>query len=80
MTHTPNAAPGWRTSSFGHPADMSASDCDVLGEHLESCRRCSGRWFALSCLGETLGAFFAPRLVTTGLVLALLIGLASLAF
>ena len=50
-----------------------------LGEHLDHCKGAHGRLFTLRCVAETLNGFLASRLVTTLVVAALLIGVASLA-
>ena len=54
-------------------------DLSALGEHLGHCKRAHGRLFTLQCLADTLNGFLSARLVTTLVLAALLIGVASLA-
>lgn len=70
--------PSWRTSSFGQTADTSPMELSALGEHLSLCRDSRGRLFALSCVAETMNTFLASRFVTTVVVVALIMGVASL--
>lgn len=65
MTQVADAKPPWSTTSFGDAADTSPMELSVLGEHLDSCRRSHGRWFALQCLAERMNGFIAARFVTT---------------
>ncbi len=68
----------WSTASFGDSADTSPMELSALGEHLDQCQGSRGRLFALHCVAETMHGFVAPRLVTTLVVAALLIGAGSL--
>lgn len=68
----------WSTSSFGDPADASPMELSSLGAHLDLCKGSHGRLLALHCVAETMHGFVAARFVTTLVVLALLIGAASL--
>jgi hypothetical protein len=70
----------WSTASFGDAADTSPMELSALGEHLDSCKRLHGRWFALECAVERMHGFVVARFVTTLVVAALLIGLMSLWF
>lgn len=72
------ATPSWSTASFGDTAATSPRDLSALGEHLDSCRESHGHLFALRCVAQTMHGFIAARFVTTLVVVALLIGLASL--
>ena len=74
-----NPAPSWSTSTFSNSADTSPMELSELGEHLDHCKGAHGRLFTLRCVAETLNGFLASRLVTTLVVAALLIGVASLA-
>jgi hypothetical protein len=76
-THV-NATPSWSTASFGAAPDTSPMELTALGEHLDLCRGSRGRLFALHCAAQTLHGFVAPRLVTTLVVAALLIGVTYL--
>jgi len=71
--------PCWSTASFGETADTSPMELSALGEHLGLCKDSHGRLFALHCMAQSMHGFVAPRLVTTLVVAALLIGIASLA-
>ena len=73
-----DATPPWSTASFGDAADTSPLELSVLGDHLDSCKRSHGRWFALQCAAERMNGFVAARFVTTLTVATLLIGLISM--
>lgn len=79
ITPRTNPAPQWSTSTFSSNADTSPLELSALGEHLGHCRSMQERWFTLHCLAETLNGFLSARLVTTLVLAALLIGMASLA-
>jgi hypothetical protein len=72
------ATPSWSTASFGSTADTSPMELFALGEHLDLCKGCRGRLFALQCMGEAVNGFVAARVVTTLTMLALVIGAVSL--
>lgn len=72
------ASPSWNTASFGDAADTSKQDLSALSEHLELCQRSRGRLFGLHCVAQNMHGFLAARFVTTLVVVALLIGVASL--
>lgn len=72
--------PSWSTASFGVATDTSPMELSALGEHLTHCRGSHGRLFALHCVAETMHGFVAARFMTTLVVSALLIGIASLVF
>ena len=75
-----NPAPSWSTSTFSNSADTSPMELSELGEHLGHCMGPHGRLWTLQCIAENLNGFLSSRLVTTLVVAALLIGIASLAF
>lgn len=70
--------PSWSTASFGDTAGTSPMELSVLVEHLDLCRGSRGRLFALQCFAGTLNGFVAARFVSTLVVVALFIGVASL--
>jgi hypothetical protein len=70
--------PYWSTASFGDNADTSPMELSALGEHLDLCRGSRERLFGLHCAAQTMHGFVAARFVTTLVVAALLIGIASL--
>jgi hypothetical protein len=72
------ANPLWSTASFGQTAETSPMELSALGDHLDLCQGSRGRLFALSCIAETLDSFLAARFVTTVVMVALLMGVASL--
>jgi hypothetical protein len=74
------ATPCWSTASFGSSADTSSMELFALGEHLDLCKGCRGRLFALQCAAEAVNSFVAARVVTTLSALALLIGAIALVF
>lgn len=78
MTTNITTTPCWSTASFGDAADTSPMELSALGEHLDLCRGSNDRLFALQCVAQTLHGFVASRFVTTLVVVALLIGVASL--
>jgi hypothetical protein len=69
------AQPRWATSSFATEGDSLPMELSALGEHLEHCRRLTGRLFALHCAADAIHRFVAPRFVTTLTVASLLIGI-----
>ncbi|MES2950841.1 MAG: hypothetical protein V4858_20085 [Pseudomonadota bacterium] len=75
-TNTPRF---WNTASFGGSAETSSLELLSLGEHLGVCKSPHGRLFALHCAAESMHGFLAARFVTTLLVGALLLAIASLA-
>lgn len=68
------ARPRWSTSAFAQDQDTDDNVASALGAHLNSCRMVKGRWFALRCGADAVRQFIAPRLVTTLVVIALLVG------
>ncbi|MDB5929522.1 MAG: hypothetical protein JWR60_1229 [Polaromonas sp.] len=49
--------------------ELVSSDFMALASHMSACQRSRGRFFTLRTTLESLHAFTAPRLVTTGAVL-----------
>ena len=70
--------PRWTTASFPDAADTSPMELSELGKHIGRCNGCRGRWFALRCAVDAVHDFVAPRFVTTLLIAATVIGLATL--
>ena len=68
--------PRWSTSAFAQDHDADDNVASALGAHLNSCRSVNGRWFAVRCGVDAVQQFLAPRLVTTLVVTALLVGIA----
>jgi hypothetical protein len=77
MNHDTQAS-RWSTASFGHTAAASPLELSALGDHLHLCQQPHGRLLSLRCAAETAHGFIAARFVTTLLVVAILIGVASL--
>ena len=71
--------PFWSTASFGDSVDTSPMELSALGEHLDLCRDSTGKLFAIQCALQAVHRFALPRLVTLVVLLALLVGAASLA-
>ncbi len=80
MKITTSTARFWSTASFGGNADTSPLELMSLGDHLGLCKSAQGPFFALHCMAESVRGFFAARFVTTLMGVALLIGIAALAF
>lgn len=80
LTSPANSPALWSTASFGDSVDTTPMELAQLGDHLDRCHVSRGRWFHMRCIGEAMNGFVAPRFVTTLVLAALLIGLASLAF
>ena len=62
----------WSTSCFGQPADTSPAELAALGEHLGQCKRSRSRLNALMGEAEGVQQFFAVRMLTTLVLIALL--------
>jgi hypothetical protein len=77
-THSLPSAP-WRTASFADSSDATSAENSALGEHVSMCRKCSGSLFAVRRGAESMHGFFAGRFVTTLVLIAVIVGLASLA-
>lgn len=67
--------PRWSTSAFANEDPAADHESSALGDHLTLCRAVTGRLFALRCGLDAVHRFVAPRLVTTLVVVALLVGL-----
>ena len=72
------STPRWRTSSFGGPASTSPMELSELGRHLDQCNGRRGHMFMLRCVAQVINRLVAPRIVTTLVVAALLIGVGSM--
>lgn len=69
----------WPTASIPDATDTSPMELSELGDHIDRCNGCRGRWFALRCAADAVHDFVAPRFVTTLLVAAVVMGLAAFA-
>lgn len=78
MTHPAFAPSSWSTASFGDSAGTSPREQSALGAHLGLCQNLRGRLHALHCLAESTHGLLAARFVTTLVVLAAVLGAASL--
>lgn len=75
MNHRHPATPFWSTASFGDdsvPADQSG-----LSEHFVSCQGSNGGLVTLQCMAEAANRFITARFVTTLVVAAFAMGVAS---
>lgn len=71
--------PRWTTASFPDATDTSPMELSALGEHLDRCKGCRGRWFELHCMVDAVHDFVTARFVTTLLLVGAVIGLAAFA-
>jgi hypothetical protein len=77
--HTKVLTPScWSTASLAEHTDAMPAERRALGAHLQCCQGCSGRWFALRCLTDQMTGFASSRFISTLVVLALVLGVASL--
>ena len=80
--HAPSAParrrPVWATSALDGDVDPSPMDVSALGAHVDRCNGLRGPWFGLQCAADTLSGFLAPRIVTTLVAVAIVIGVGSL--
>lgn len=70
--------PFWATSSISGDTDTLPMDLSALGAHVDRCNGLRGPMFGLRCAADTLSGFLAPRIVTTLVAIAIVIGLGSL--
>lgn len=78
LTATAPARPSWVTAAFPETAETTPMELSALGAHVDRCNGSRGRMFALRCAADTLVGFLAPRFVTTAVIVALVLGIASL--
>lgn len=69
----------WRTASFSDSSNSALLETSALGEHLDVCKRCSRSLYAVQRGADLMHGFFSGRFVTTLALIALIIGLSSLA-
>lgn len=69
------ATPFWSTASFGD--DTAPMEQSGLREHFVSCQGSSGGLFTLQCMAEAANRFITARFVTTLVVAAFAMGVAS---
>ncbi len=70
--------PFWATSAIDGDADTSPMDLCALGAHVDRCNGLRGPMFGLQCAADALSGFIAPRIVTTLVAIAIVIGVGSL--
>ena len=68
----------WATASFADTADTTPMELSALGAHVDRCNGLRGPMFGLRCAADTLSGFLAPRIVTTLVAIAIVIGVGSL--
>lgn len=71
--------PRWTTAAIPDATDTSPMELSELGDHVERCNGCRGRWFSLRCTVDALHDFVAPRVITTLFIASALIALAAYA-
>lgn len=54
-----------RTAPLTRSIDAVSKEQSALERHLDTCKKSSGRLFALRCSAEMMHGFFAARFVTT---------------
>lgn len=59
-----------------HYAETSGLDATGLAEHVRVCSQSHSGWLELHCAAEVAKGFCAARVVTTGVLLALLMAMA----
>jgi len=69
--------PVWATSAIDGESDAQ-TDLSALGAHVDRCNGLRGPMFGLRCAADTLSGFLAPRIVTTLVAIAIVIGVGSL--
>ena len=69
----------WSTASIADAAETSPMELSSLGEHIDRCMGCRGRWVTLRCAADAVHEFVTTRFVTTLCVAGALLGLAALA-
>ena len=75
---SPGRRPVWATSTIDGDTDTSPMDLSALGAHVDRCNGLRGPMFSLQCAADTLSGFLAPRIVTTLVAIAIVIGVGSL--
>jgi len=70
--------PFWATSAIDGDTDTLPMDLSALGAHVDRCNGLRGPMFGLQCAADTLSGFLAPRIVTTLVAIAIVIGVGSL--
>lgn len=68
----------WATASVPESPDTTPGELSALGAHVDRCNGSRSRLFGLQCAGDALRSFIAPRLVTTTVIVAFVIGVATL--
>lgn len=78
MKQPAKTLPTWTTASVGAHADTSPLELSALGEHLGRCQTGRGPLFSLRCAADATHGLVATRFVTTLVVLAALLAVATL--
>lgn len=73
-------APHWRTTSLTQSKDAVSKEQSALEQHLNACKKSSGRLFSLRCNAELMHGFLAARFVTTLAIIAVTIGISVFVF
>lgn len=68
----------WATSSFADGGDTAPMDICSLEAHVDRCNVSRSRWFGVQCAADSFLGFASARLVTTGLLVALVLGVVSI--
>jgi len=70
--------PVWATSAIDGEVDTLPTDLSALGAHVDRCNGLRGPMFGLRCAATRFRAFWRPRIVTTLVAIAIVIGVGSL--
>jgi hypothetical protein len=74
MTKKRSHSPGWETSSFGHPAEVSPHERAALSDHLSLCAALRGPLQVLHSGFAAVQGILAGRVITAVLLVFTLVG------
>lgn len=69
-------SPLWGVHSLANSGTVQQTDSTGLAEHVRACTALNTHWRALRYAAETVQGFFAPRIITTGVLLLILMAMA----
>ena len=72
--------PDWHAVSATNSKDAVSKERSALAQHLDACKKSSGRMFSLRCKAEVMHGFLASRFVTTLALIAVTIGISAFVF
>ena len=74
MTKKLSRSPGWETSSFGHPAEVSSHERAALSDHLSMCAGLRGPRQVLQSAFAAAQGMLAGHVITAVLLVLTLAG------